>query len=406
MEIKIHKYLSLKNAIIFLIPVIYFLFYSYVGFDLNVLKIIMFITSAILTLFFIANINKLRCFERNSYGRYISILMAIVSFSILNALLYWGQDPISTFRACASMTGFIYFFVLRKFKTSFKVVNSLIFIFAAIYILLWLYAVSQAPRVVFGLEEEINDSRGFFRPIVPGIHFVAMAYFIFLHRAIYNEKGLLLLWICLSVICFIVVFLSMSRTLLLALVCFSLFYLIKSKPIVGLGIVLLLYFSANKLISDSEILSSLSELTVNEMSDSQYGSRTSEYSNFLKVYPFHIGTTLFGNGAPHVISSYGQYEESIKDGIGFNRSDSGWIDFYVTYGLLSVILLVSLAIKVFKQPKPTEATPYELFVYYLFITALTGNTILAGSSALVMALYVLEKFRTKNINESTNVRLW
>ena len=131
-------------------------------------------------------------------------------------------------------------------------------------------------------------------------------------------------------------------------------------------------------------------LTDKEINSRQEGGlRMVEYKNVFSAYPFHIGTTLFGNGAPHVLSSYGKYNEYLKSSLKFNLSDAGYVGVYVEYGIAMLIVLFFLLVNVVKTPIPIQYQPYRMFIISLFIVCITKYAFWSYGISFAISLYAL-----------------
>lgn len=379
--------------VLILTPVLLWGVYWYVGFNQIIVKYILFIT-AIILLFVNLQPLLISYKKHNSYDSFIAIIMALILFSYFIALFYWGQSPSLTFRASATQFLILYYYILKKFHVGYEDLCRLVTIFAISYIVLWLIAVAAAPRVLFGNFEEINDNRGFYRIVqLKGFDTVCLMFFLLLVRA--REKSIKKwIYIVFSVICYLVVFFSLSRNIIFSLSLVTLAFLFKYNRKVLVVLSFFLLFGGYSFLRNNEIVDSLFTLTEQHIEEkSESNLRFVEYSQFYKVYPFRIGTTLFGNGEPHVASGYGIREERLKDTIGFNRSDAGYVHLFTTYGLAMFLLFVLLFFKVLKQKVSLKFLGYKLFLYFLFLVNIMTSVFFSYSLSLVMCLYALEMER-------------
>lgn len=366
-------------------------FYWYVGFDQTIVKYILFITAVVLLVY---NIKPLmRSFtKKKTYDRIVAIIIFLILLTFVISFAYWGQSPILTFRAAASQFVFLYYFILKKYRVSFDIVLKLVTIFAAIYFILWLIAITAAPTVLFGNLDEVADDRGFFRILqLPGIDNLCLFYFICLVK-ISRESKRKMWWIVLTMASYIIIFLSLSRNLIFVVSFVTLLFLLLyyKKALLAFGIVLAL--GGYSLFSNNEILNSLFSMTMSEVEErSENNLRLVEYTEFTKQYPFNIGTFLFGNGEPHVLSSYGQREESLKTSIGFNRSDAGYVHILTSYGIVMMLFLLFLLHKVYKQKVSYNHLGFKLFIFMLFLVNVLSSSFFSYAVSFMISLYALEK---------------
>lgn len=398
-----------RAFVLIVVPIIFWRFYWYVGFNHNRTALYSFLLAAVLVLFFfVISVNgKLRRINKSSYySKYILFFIPIIFVSILNAGLYWGQSVVLTFRAGCFAFIVLYFYLLYTYKLSYEKGLHLILFFSVIYFVLWLYAVSQAPDVVFGNLEEVRDDRGFARIIqLNSIDLVYLVYFISLVKVSTKKEKLKLLWWMLLIVSSILIFYSLSRVVILASLLISVVFLLREKPVYLLLAVVAVLFSYEYIMSNP-VVSSLIGLTQEEVgSGSESALRIVEYTQFPQHYPFRIGTFLFGNGSPHVASSYGVYEESLKSVYRFNRSDAGYVGLFVTYGLSSIILFIMLLVRVVKQKVSMRAMPFKLFVIFLFIINISSWEFFTCGIGFMFSLYFLDQDRYYMIEENPSTQI-
>ncbi len=384
-----------KGIALVLVPLILWRFYWYVGLNHDRTALLSFLLSAglILYLVFLFISGRLqRISGKSVYSNYLIALIIIAFISWINAALYWNQTFSLTFRAGNSVFVVIYFFILYTTNITNSGITRLVFFFSILYFFLWTYAVSQAPQVVFGNLEEINEDRGFARITnMKSIDLVYLLYFISLVKVSIKGQTNRVLWLPILIVAFVLIIYSLSRMVILSALLMTVIYLFRNKPLY-LFVSIIAVFAFSSYIIDSPVIASLLELTEEEVnSQSRSALRIVEYTQFMDIYPFKIGTFLFGNGAPHVDSSYGIFEESVKSMFRFHRSDAGYVGMYLTYGVTSIIILVSLVVKVIKQKVSQDAMPYKLFVIFLFMINITSWEFFTCGIGFMIALYMLDK---------------
>lgn len=382
-SIKFNRYIVLIG-----LPIILWQCYWYVGFNQNITKMLDLVVSLILLFVFA---KKLFSNKKDKYNRFVSFVVVFYLLSILMALFYWGQSPILTYRAGVGPLVMLYYFVLQRYKVTEKELIRIVFVFASIYTLLWLYAVSQAPRVVFGNLEELNDDRGFYRILqLRSLDTVCLLYFISLVQFIKNSYKTK--WLIVAVICFIVIFLALSRMFIFAAVLVSVFFILRKKIALAFIISIVLFLGFERL-SQNEVVSNMMEMSSSQLNNAEENNlRLVEYRNVFTAYPFHVGTALFGNGAAHIQSDYGKYDDKLKWDMGFNRSDAGYVGIYVTYGACMLILLFVLLFHIVKLRTPMNYQAFRLFVFFLFIDNLTSYSFWGYGVSFAISLYALSLY--------------
>lgn len=383
----------LERFLLLIIPVIAWNFYNYVGFNQQITKLVGFVVSLILLLFYVMTFRK-DYLQRGTYSRYLSLYLLVVLLSFINALLYWGQSPILTFRASSFLFFLIYYFILKRIKPSYQEIVIIIYFFAITYCILWLIAFLAAPSVVFGNLENLDDNRGMFRVLqLHSFDFVCLLFF----YLIVNRTKRNFLSIVLAIICFLITIFTLSRMFIGAMVLVAGAYLLRKKTFFLVIFIAAVLLIPSKYTFDSEIAQNLFQLTESQMEDSKGDAFLvrSEYRDFGKLYDFHIPTFLFGNGIAHVESNYGRIEESYKDQYSFNRSDAGYVGQYVSFGLFGLLCLLLILWNVVRQKVPDNYLYLKLFIYYLFIVSLTSNSFSEFMIAFVIVLYLLDELKSR-----------
>ena len=389
-----------KWAVLLLIPIVFWGFYWYVGFNQTVVKYLLFFLAVTLLLLNLKRLN-VSLSKKNSYDKYVSIISCLIILSFFITYIYWGQNPILTYRAAASQFLVLYYFILKEYKVSYDELFRLVTIFAVIHIVLWMIALAAAPIVLFGNEEEISDSRGFYRIVhLKGLDTLCLFYFMVLCQKAERQWKKVLLIAC-AFICFVLVFLSLSRTLIASISIVTILYLLKKNKKALIVFVVVLGLGGYSTIKNNEIVSSLELMTLNQIKEKNEADlRMVEYTQFTKLYPFHILTSIFGNGEPHIASSYGIREEQLKDSIGFNRSDAGYIHIYVSYGLVMLLVFLLLLIKVVKQKVDEKYIAFKLFIYMLFLANIFSSLMFSYATAFMISLYALESERISSLENN------
>lgn len=377
-------------AILIIVPILMYGFYWYVGFNQVIVKYVVFFTALILLIFNTKSI--INSFSKSgSYDGYVALIMLLILFSYLICFIYWGQNPILTYRASADQFLIAYYFILKKFKVNYADLFRIVVFFATFYILLWLIALAAAPRVLFGNLDEVQNDRGFYRILsLRGMDAVCLLFFLCLVKI--RDKGVNKIFgIVFAVVCFVVVYFSLSRWIIASLSIVAIFFLFKYNKKVLAVFAVVLVFGGYGLIRNNEVFDTMINMTETQVSErSGNDLRITEYTQFFGVYPFHIGTFMFGNGEPHVVSSYGMREENLKSSIGFNRSDAGYVHVVTSYGFVMLVLYISILIKMTRQKVEYEYVGFKSFVFFLFLVNILKSTFFSYTLTFSICLYALE----------------
>lgn len=381
----------IKQFIIIVLPIISWNFYNYIGFNQQITKLLGFIVSLILLLFFFHRF-LVKYSHKNSYGRYIKIYILIILISFINAFFFWGQSPILTFRASSIYFFIIYYYILKRFKPTYTFILNIIYIYATIYCVLWIIAYNAAPNVLFGNLESLQDSRGMFRVLqLHSFDFVSLLFFYLLVNPSHN----LLRNVIVCLICLAMAFFTLSRMLFGAMILIACLYLFRKRPIILILLAIPLFLLPTKYTFNNIILQNLIELTESQMDEGGGvdGLVRSEYYDFGKLYKQNIFTFLFGNGIAHSDSNYGRIEESYKENYAFHRSDAAYVGQYISFGFCGIICLFIILFLVIRQKIPKECLYLKLFIYYLYIVSLTSNSFIEFTIAFALVLYLLDELK-------------
>ena len=188
-----------------------------------------------------------------------------------------------TYRAGVSAFVLLYYFMLKKINASYEIIIKLIIIFAIVHIILWLYAVSQAPNVVFGiLVDEIGDSRGFYRIIgLNGKDAVYLLYFILLTQFIgfKSSKKIKFLFFLIIILLFFIIILSLSRAVILGIMLITIYYIFKKKPVLLILLFILTVWGSDLIMKMK--FSILTTMTQTEFGEGDKSAlRIVEYTGF------------------------------------------------------------------------------------------------------------------------------
>lgn len=372
-----------------LIPIIFWNFYWYIGFNANITKMFVFVFALLFLIRYLPKITYglTKHNGTNQYLKCISWFVIIVLLSVVNAYIYWGQSPNLTFRSGVGIFVLISFYYFIRKDPEPQLLERTVFLLSVIYLILWLFALSQAPNVVFGNLESVQDDRGFYRILqLAGLDTVVFTYFYCLTQlpeAKGKRRPFMALFI---IICLLAIFLSLTRTIIIAVLLFTILYVIRKKSIIFIMLTMIVFLVSSKYILSNEIVSSLFELTTESSLSDQ---RAPEYLMAFKLYPFHIGTFLFGNGSEHIASSYGQMEALLKARYAFNRSDAGFVGVYVTYGIIGLFMLLFILLKVINQRVSERYYYLKLFIYFVYFSNLTAYHFSDYGFTLVLSLFIL-----------------
>jgi len=255
----------------------------------------------------------------------------------------------------------------------------------------------MAPTFVFGdVGKDINDNRGFFRFSVPGPAFLHLGFFLTIAKYIDQKKTK---WIVFSALLFLTIILHVTRQYIFWAFVVSFFFLTVNmklwKRIVFIVFVAALLVYAFQNVPIFQRLSQLTEKQYARSQNHREDVRVTSYRLFLFQFSPDVFTTVFGNGAPHVDSSYGRLVTNLKDK-GLYMSDVGYAQIYALFGIIGLASFIGICYRVLRQKVPDKYLYAKMYIIYaMFSTFLTGyflNVDVNGAIlAISVALYILER---------------
>lgn len=385
-----------KYFLLYFTPLVYWGFYHYVGFNPTYAVYVVMIYTVLLFLYLLPNIFK-RKYGRSSYSWYMKGIICIILVSMLMAFIFWGQSMLLTYRATVYQFVFLYYFILVKFKVTQKEITTIILIFSALYSLLWIIALLNAPFPVFSEDEEIDDTRGAFRLIINSLDIIILLYcysLVWIRQKKHPGFALVAL-----LICALLILSSLTRSIMFSvIVVTSLFLLFKARRRTQVLLVLLLLFTypaINSWLENNDTYNSISELNESQLSDFENSStRAPEYRIGFLEFKRNPITFVLGSGMAHGNSSYGKYVQNLHDRFYFDRSDAGYPAIFVTYGLVGLFLFIGLFIKAFFDKSDGGGlNQYKMYIIIIAAVNVLQDATSWYAIATCMAVYMLEKER-------------
>lgn len=407
--------LSFRNILLYFTPIIYWGMYEYVGITESIPKLICFVYTLFLLAFLFKSVFVIK-YSTQSYSFYIKTYIILLFISMLMSWIFLGQGLSLSYRASAWGFIFLYYFLLKRFRVGQEEVYRLVVLFTIVYAVLWGIALLSAPEIIFSRDERLIDDRGVFRIVIRSFDVVSLAFFCFLVRSCCKGKGRML-YILFAVLSFALVFLGLSRMIIVGTLLVTCFYLYgqlsHSKKIVLVVLVFFalvstLIFQPPKLFkgSDDSIVEAMIDMTQEQFSSVDLDNsdlRLIEYKIGFIDYPRNPITFLFGCGTPHPESSYGKYERSLRDKYKFDRADAGYPAIFVTHGLLGLFLIISLFIKAGRQKTSKGSDSYRLYMVFIAFINLMQEAIVWYGIAICLAVYCLELDRMSRKKFKTNI---
>lgn len=386
---------------VFLYTIISLQFYQYVGLGITMEKLTLCI---IVPIMFAICWNTFMLHVENKLFLLMRWLVILTVLSIIFAYIFWGQSIIYGYRVAAPEFALLFYFYLYKKKPSLRSVEKYIIIFGILYCLLWLYAFSQIPMRVFGIEEvgDINQElkRGMIRVNFIGRGFLILSYFLVLNKAYVLKKKI---YFVASIIFFIFIIAQLTRQLIFLTGLVTVIYVfkkVKKSLFVAITAILFLFISGQNIKMDSDtILGALIALTEEELDNDQgeENIRITEYRYFFTEWSPNIMADIVGNGVPHWKTSYGNYEGKLATQKGLFLADIGYGRMKVVTGYIGLVLWLILFVRCCFVRMP-EHLMYAWMFMIFFLPANAMASWYATSDfqlAMCISVYLMTLFATK-----------
>lgn len=405
---KLNKRPKYQYFILYGLPLLIFQLFQYREIPAIILKMSGFIAPVLLfiiTFKFLCN----RKYKHNEIPNIIKWILIDVLIVYFMAYFFWEQPFLNSYRSSIWCLNLIYFFLLLKYKFTEKELIYFIIIFSIINILLWIYALTQAPQVIFGRIGDSDDiahysnNRGLFRISILGRNLVTLLFFFFFVKMF---KGRKIIHFFISFILLIYICSDLTRfniaSVLLTLICYVVF--IAKKEVKSILFTISVLFLSIILIYSiwGEQIEILLNLTANQfkgkLSSNNDGMwRAREYIYFITEFNTNPFTYILGNGFANS-SSLQILLDRIKVLKMYFLSDVSYMQIFISMGLIGLFLYLKLIIKAISLKTDASLIYVKLYLLYALVSNLTIDTIL-DTLTLSICLYLIYR---SNINYKQN----
>lgn len=365
--------------------------YKYTEFNLTLIKGIYFVVIPLIAIsvyrvFFIKK-------KDNPFWGIMCLITLSILLSIMMSTLFWGQSILQGYRASAPLLAIIFYFYLLRVRPSLKRVEAYVWILAGVYILLWLYGMSQAPIILFGDLEDADFSRGIFRLNIPGKAIIVLAFFLAINKYGYTQKKKFIL---LAALLFIFIVLQVTRQIIFFSLLIGLYYLLRKSKRIWMYLALsggLLLVIANIEIPKDSVVGQLFVITENQIDSQKRGEdniRLQEYEFFFSKFSKNIVTDIFGNGMPHYDSKYGAYYvKTVQESYRFYLSDVGYAQMFALTGWVGLFLYLLLFLRAIRLKVPEPIKFAQLFIIYQAFANIAASWYSHDVICICICIYLL-----------------
>ena len=383
---------NIDLCLLYIFPILSYIGFYYVGFDVRLWKMLWLIT---VPLFFIYVFKTIVQQRVSPLFKSMRLFLVAEIVSIFMAYLLWGQSLVLTYRAMMNLWSILYFFFLVKTGFEKKQLEWYVWINIGLYLVLWLYALSQVPITVFGydMDKEIDDARGFFRIDIANRGCVYLGLFMALNKWKENKRKI---WILVAAGCFLLVVLMLTRQSIALSVVVAGYYLFRRSKHILIYLFLLSFIAfcfVNAKFAEDSVLGALITLSKQQMEEQKSGNeniRFSEFRYYTTEYTHNVVGYLLGNGTPHYDSSYGKYELKLQKVHEYYGSDVGWAWFFAQFGLLGIFAMAKIFWHGLRKKVPRDMEYAKYFLGFLGLYHIASNAIVTDMIYFCIAIYLID----------------
>lgn len=363
--------------------------------------------SIILILFILMIPSIFRGLQENTISKNVSLLLVMFALSVVWAYIYWDQGIYQSIRG---LTGncllLVLFFLFKNKNIGIDTITKAILILSVIYCICLAIAIATFPNCLFGdfsntlstvddFERSL-EQRGAMRLPVPGADFVILAIFIVISK--YKDNPKMYLWL-IPLVFFLLQ--RGTRTPVFMTILIALAYRLWSVKNKYLVLVLSILIYIGSIAAFSSILNSKSENImvkyIQESNDQIEKNKNEEDDIRIQMSTYYLTEfnngnllkSITGNGIPSGDSAYGKKRDYLMDARRFFVEDVGFVQIFVWFGLIGLIVYAKLLVKAIKIPRQQNYTYGFLYIVYLFTILPTNCSLATRPIFLAIALYVL-----------------
>jgi len=322
----------------------------------------------------------------------IQLITTAIVLSIFMAKLTWNQGFEYSSTTLPYLMWIAFFFLMGK-NIPIHLLEKFVLIYGVVYILLFLFQLTHSDVVYFGFREFVED-RGIIRIIFPGGGVFFLSCFIALNRITSSAKYRYL-WISYALLGVVIMVLQVTRQLIFLMLFFYLLHFLKNVKL-PYKLAAIAFFAIGTFIflnSDNPISRGLAEQQKADASAGGDYIRILGAEYFLTQFTPNTISKILGNGFYNDNSSYGKTLNALSANYGYFLSDVGWIEVYISFGIIAVIGYILIFIKSFTTPLPASHHYLKYYLWLVMCTAFTSDILISYGFIITttIALYCYQK---------------
>ena len=369
-------------------------------------KLIIYSLFIVFSVCVIGNKNK----EKNTYDKCFVLILWGFTFSIFMASTQHSEQslPVSIMATLPYIVPFSTFFLLKKSRFNIDWLEKVFIIVGVLNVIMVLQLWGFMPNQLFGGLREEDDGRGI-RIGVEGDIFKVLLLFYSIYKFKTTKKIIYAGLICL---CFITVFLSLTRQVMAISTFLAIIYYLKDLKfykkilIAALSVCILISVIQMPYFQD---LISVSERQIEQDAEDE-NIRVKAWRYYLDESQEGLLTRIFGNGCySYGNSQYGYDERRNQLMTLCFPSDVSLVSFYWFFGILGITGIIMIFVKTFRLDIPERYGYLKFVIYYIMLASIASGPLLYYSQniVLVVVCYLLGKinYLYGNDNRNNNFKL-
>lgn len=344
--------------------------------------------------------------EANSYDACFKMILLSMPFSVVMASTQHSSQTlfVSIIAVLPYFISYSSFFLFKKTRINVLDMEKMILWIGLVNVILTFQLWALFPNQLFGSIRLEDDGRGT-RIGITGDIFKVFLLFYSLYKYKEQKKKT---WLLSTVLCFITVFISLTRQVMVITSVLSVLYYLKGIKFYKKIIAVAIAFSICLTIVHLPYFSNLIEVTERQQDRETNGDeniRITATRYYVDEAQVNALTRIFGNGCySYGNSDYGRdaYRQQYMT-LCF-PSDVGLVSVYYLFGILAIAGMGLIVVKTIKLKIPVRFSYMKYVIYYIMLASIASGPVLYTSQniVLVVTCYLLGKISVYKYEDRRN----
>lgn len=337
--------------------------------------------------------------ERGFLFLLYSFFLIELLLSTLGSVFFQDQSwKVSLITSLGFVVYSFYFFLQCKnynVKSLERSMNVLSLFFAFCFVVAFLVYPVQIFRG-YGISDEILTDRGLQRirlTIMGG----APIYFTFFYAISKVKQSVSKKWMLILIACFCLVVLQLGRmSIALTFALGTFYYLSNRKWYYKVFVIAFFFFSISNYAIKIPVINQLVVYSQEHEGDSDEDNvRVLSFEYYTTKYSERLGSKLIGNGMYSIGNSdYGNSVNYARS-LGLIPADVGYAFIFLIFGFVGLGLYACLLLYCLWVKIPIQYVYLKYYLVFLYLSNVSGNTLLGCIPYICVVSYIIDKVRTK-----------